>query len=95
MDIPQNLSAQAGNKQFDLTWDPCVNVTGYEVRITTEIEGEQKSDTVSGKGKQREDLVLPKREACERYGLYGVGAVCKRRMEERLQRIGRGGSKSG
>lgn len=50
MDIPQNLSAQAGNKQFTLTWDPCVNVTGYEVRITTEAEGEEKSDTVSVKG---------------------------------------------
>lgn len=50
MDIPQNLSAQAGNKQFTLAWDPCVNVTGYEVRITAEIEGEQKSDMVSVKG---------------------------------------------
>ncbi|MDE6763101.1 MAG: hypothetical protein K2J73_05425, partial [Oscillospiraceae bacterium] len=30
-DIPENLSASAGNKSFVLTWDPCVNVTGYEV----------------------------------------------------------------
>lgn len=33
-DIPQNLSAAAGNKSFVLTWDKCVNVTGYEVMIT-------------------------------------------------------------
>lgn len=33
-DIPQNLSAQAGDKSFVLTWDRCVNVTGYEVMIT-------------------------------------------------------------
>ncbi len=33
-DIPENLSAASGNKSFVLTWDPCVNVTGYEVMIT-------------------------------------------------------------
>ena len=50
MDIPQNLSAKAGNKQFTLTWEPCVNVTGYEVRITPETEGEAKWETVFVKG---------------------------------------------
>jgi len=33
MDIPNNLTAKAGNKQFTLSWDPCVNVTAYEVLI--------------------------------------------------------------
>ncbi len=33
MDIPQNLSAAAGSQVIDLTWDACVNVTGYEVQI--------------------------------------------------------------
>ena len=36
LDIPQNLSAQPGNKTFTLTWDACVNVTGYEVRVLFE-----------------------------------------------------------
>ncbi len=33
MDIPQNLQAEAGNKMISLTWDPCVNITGYEVLV--------------------------------------------------------------
>ncbi len=33
MDIPQNLQAEAGNKIIRLSWDPCVNITGYEVLI--------------------------------------------------------------
>ncbi|MDE6599339.1 MAG: fibronectin type III domain-containing protein, partial [Oscillospiraceae bacterium] len=41
-DIPENLSATAGNKSFVLTWDPCVNVTGYEVMITQEEQSEVK-----------------------------------------------------
>lgn len=36
-DIPKNLTASAGNKSFTLSWDRCVNVTGYEVMI---IHGE-------------------------------------------------------
>lgn len=38
MDIPQNLTAEAGSKQFSLSWEPCVNVTAYEVLIR---QGEQ------------------------------------------------------
>ncbi len=33
MDIPTNLSASVGSKRISLTWDACVNVTGYEVLI--------------------------------------------------------------
>lgn len=33
MDIPQNVKADPGSKQFTVTWDPCNNVTGYEVKI--------------------------------------------------------------
>lgn len=33
LDIPQNVTVDAGNKKFSLTWDPCVNITGYEVMI--------------------------------------------------------------
>lgn len=33
MDIPQNLRAEAGNKIIRLSWDPCVNITGYEVLV--------------------------------------------------------------
>lgn len=39
LDIPQNVTAQPENKKFTLTWDPCVNVTGYEVLI--QFEGEE------------------------------------------------------
>ncbi len=33
MDIPLNLMASGGNKSISLTWDACVNITGYEVMI--------------------------------------------------------------
>ncbi len=33
MDIPANLSAKAGSEQFIISWDPCMNVKGYEVTI--------------------------------------------------------------
>ncbi len=33
MDIPVNLTAEAGSEQFILSWDSCMNVKGYEVRI--------------------------------------------------------------
>lgn len=33
MDIPQNLRAVAGSEQIALSWNPCVNVTGYEVLV--------------------------------------------------------------
>ncbi len=36
MDIPENLAARAGNKEFTLSWDPVRNVTGYEVSISSE-----------------------------------------------------------
>lgn len=34
LDIPQNLAAVPGDAQFDLTWKPCVNITGYQVEIS-------------------------------------------------------------
>ena len=34
MDIPQNLQVQTGSKTFTVTWDPAVNVTGYEVLVS-------------------------------------------------------------
>lgn len=33
MDIPEHLTAAAGNKLISLNWDACVNITGYEVLI--------------------------------------------------------------
>ena len=38
MDIPQNLSVVESDKKFTVSWDPCVNITGYEVEISAEIE---------------------------------------------------------
>ena len=34
MDIPEGLAAVAGDKRISLSWEPCRNVTGYEVMIT-------------------------------------------------------------
>lgn len=36
MDIPQHLEVEEGSREFVLTWDPCQNVTGYEVLISSE-----------------------------------------------------------
>ncbi len=33
LDIPLNLRAEAGSRIISLSWDPCVNITGYEVMI--------------------------------------------------------------
>ena len=34
MDIPGGLTASAGSKSIRLTWEPCVNITGYEVLVS-------------------------------------------------------------
>ncbi len=34
MDIPQGLSAKAGDKRLTLSWNPSTNVTAYELEIT-------------------------------------------------------------
>lgn len=34
MNIPEGVSAQAGNKSFTVSWKPSVNVTGYEVAVS-------------------------------------------------------------
>lgn len=46
-DIPEKLAASAGSKSFVLTWDSCVNVTGYEVMISCGGASETKSVTGS------------------------------------------------
>lgn len=33
MDIPRNPQVSVGSSRITLTWDPCVNVTGYEIMI--------------------------------------------------------------
>lgn len=33
MDIPEKFTAKPASQQFTLNWEPCVNVTGYEVKI--------------------------------------------------------------
>ncbi len=33
MDIPEKFTAEPASEQFSLKWEPCVNVTGYEVKI--------------------------------------------------------------
>ncbi len=34
MDAPENLNYTAGSNRISLSWDKCVNITGYEVEIT-------------------------------------------------------------
>ncbi len=36
MDIPQNLAVEEASREFVVTWDPCKNITGYEVLISSE-----------------------------------------------------------
>lgn len=33
LNIPLNLRTEAGNRMISLAWDPCVNITGYEVMV--------------------------------------------------------------
>ncbi|MDE5582215.1 MAG: fibronectin type III domain-containing protein [Ruminococcus sp.] len=33
MDMPMNLTATAESEKFRLSWEPCMNVTGYEIKI--------------------------------------------------------------
>lgn len=63
MNIPQNLAAAGADKSFTLTWDPQVNITGYEVEISCsgqtetaraasnrlEVKSFQKNKLVNGK----------------------------------------------
>lgn len=47
LDIPQNVQVtQVGSQNFSLKWEPCVNVTGYEVLI--ENDGQQEIKPVTG-----------------------------------------------
>lgn len=41
MNIPEGVSAQAGNKSFTVTWKPSVNVTGYEVSVS--VNGQEET----------------------------------------------------
>ncbi len=36
MDVPQGVTAVPASRQFTVRWQPCVNVTGYEVEVTAD-----------------------------------------------------------
>lgn len=60
LDIPQNVSAQAENEAFTIAWDPCVNVTGYEVKISSAGQEETimtKGETLRISSFGKKDLV--------------------------------------
>lgn len=42
-DIPAGLTAEPSSRAFTVSWNPCVNVTGYEVMISHEGESEVQS----------------------------------------------------
>ena len=46
-DIPQNVSAEVGNKTFVVSWDKCNNVTGYEVQIEGPVGEDGKEEIVN------------------------------------------------
>lgn len=54
MNIPENLTAEPGNKTFVLNWDPSINVTGYEVLVKGTVEVEKQEveleEVISVKG---------------------------------------------
>lgn len=50
-EYPRNLRAEEMDKSFTLTWDPSVNVTGYEVEITGSRKGgQQKTEVIRTAG---------------------------------------------
>ncbi len=58
--IPENLSATGGDKSFYLSWDPQVNITGYEVEISYLGQTETvraASNSLEVKSFQKEKLV--------------------------------------
>jgi len=60
MNIPQNLAAAGGNKSFSLSWDPQINITGYEVEISHDGQAETvraASNRLEVKSFQKEKLV--------------------------------------
>lgn len=64
MDIPQNLQASVASETISLSWNSCVNVTGYEILIRRVEDGEQETalsvrntvDITSFGGKPLENL---------------------------------------
>lgn len=48
-DIPQNLRASVGSARISLSWDTCINITGYEVEIAKD-----------GSGLEPETVMVPK-----------------------------------
>lgn len=67
MDIPENLTAAAGSGKFTLKWDPCVNVTGYQVKI----EQGGRVETVKTASNSMEILTFQGKEI-ENYTTYTV-----------------------
>ena len=47
MSVPGNVSAVPGSRQFTVTWAPCTNITGYEVKVTAP-GGEPETYTLGG-----------------------------------------------
>ena len=52
LDIPQNLAATAGDKEFTVTWKEAQNVTGYELEISGQTKEGSKTVTVRATGNQ-------------------------------------------
>ncbi len=48
MDIPQNVVAVPGSELISVSWDPCVNVTGYEVSVKDSETGAEATVRVAG-----------------------------------------------
>lgn len=44
LSVPTNITSTATGESFTVTWDNMQNVTGYEVKITATIKGEEKSN---------------------------------------------------
>lgn len=65
MDIPENLTAQAGSEQFTLNWNPCVNVTGYEILV-------KKGDTVIQTSVTASNSITIQGKEIEDYETYTV-----------------------
>ena len=69
MDIPQNVVAVPGSELISLSWDPCVNVTGYEVSVKDSETGVEATVRVAGNSIQLTSLG---EEGLENYKEYKI-----------------------
>lgn len=57
MDRPEGLAAEPGSASFTVAWNPCVNVTGYEVWIEGDAQQPKEEEGSTGTAERIHDVV--------------------------------------